>query len=59
LLATRIERRKGDMSEKNEPEGYANKVDLSSFMTRSRFTNIRKLIPFLFADDAKIEIDDW
>jgi Transposase IS4 len=59
LLAARIEGRKGDMWEKNEPEGYAKKVDLSSFMTRSRFTDIRKWIPFLFADDAKREIDDW
>jgi hypothetical protein len=59
LLAARIEGRKGDMWDKNEPERYGKKVDLSLFITRSRFTDIRQWKPFLFADEAKKEFDDW
>jgi Transposase IS4 len=59
LLVARIEGRKGDVWDKHEPEGYGTKVDMSYLMTRNRFREIRKWIPFLFADDKNKETDDW
>ena len=60
ILVARLEGRKGGrLWDRSEPEGYGSKVDLSGYMKEHRFIDIKRFIPFLFADDSKKETDPW
>ena len=55
IIAARIEGRIGTdmMWDRSDPEGYGTKVDMTKYMTKSRFKDIRSMIPYLFADESR------
>ena len=51
IVAARLDGRKGGrLWDRMEPEGYGAKVDLSRYMKEHRFVDIKRFVPFLFAD---------
>ena len=60
LLHVRIKGRKGGkLWDRHEPEGYGNKADLGKYIKEFRFLEIKRFIPFLFADVSKQAEDPW
>ena len=52
IIAARLDGRKGRrLCDRMEPEGYGAKVDLSRYMKEHQFVDIKRFIPFLFADE--------
>ena len=49
----------GKLWDKVDPEGYDDKIDMSIHMTESRVKDIKKYIPYLFADATMKEEDPW
>ena len=60
IIVARLEGRKGGrLWDRLDPEGYGSKVDLSAHMKQHRFVDIKRFIPFLFANESKKETDPW
>ena len=60
IVAARLDGRKGGrLWDRMEPEGYGAKVDLSRYMKEHRFVDIKRFVPFLFADESKKDTDPW
>ena len=60
LLAARIEGKQGgQLWQKDEPEGYGCKVNLSRYLKEFRFHEIKRFIPYLFAEDGLKDTDPW
>ena len=60
ILAARLEGRKGGrLWDRQEPEGYGAKVDVSVHMKEHRFIDIKRFMPYLFADENKKANDPW
>ena len=60
IIAARLEGRKGGKTwDLIEPEGYGSIVDLSPHMKEHHFLDIKRFMPFLFADESKKEHDPW
>jgi hypothetical protein len=61
LLAARLEGRTGTLWDTNHsrPAGILRAVDYSKYMSRTRFTEIRQYMAFIFADRTLEGIDDW
>lgn len=59
FTAARVHGRKGNLWDRYEPEGCDKTVDYSSDMVETRFKEIRKYIPFLWADNTKKNTDPW
>lgn len=55
----RLEGRKGDVWDTKEPEGYGRKVNMSQYMMKYRFEQIKSYIPFLFANEQRRGEDPW
>ena len=55
IITARIEGRIGTdmMWDRTDPEGYGSKVGMTKYMTKSRFKDIRSMIPYLFADESR------
>ena len=60
ILAARIEGKQGgQLWQKEEPEGYGCKVNLSRYLKEFCFHEIKHFMPFLFADEAIKDTDPW
>jgi len=61
LLAARLEGRTGTLWDTNHsrPAGILRAVDYSKYMSRTRFTEIRQYMAFIFADKTLEGKDDW
>ena len=59
-MVAHIEGRDGTLWDKEEPEGYGKKVNMSDHMKEYRFKKIRSYMGYLFADEnKKNEGDPW
>ena len=61
MLAARIYNRKGkgNIYDKNSPEGEDHRVDMSKYMTHTRLQEIKGYIKYLFQDEARKGHDPW
>ena len=59
VIAARSFGRKGNMWDRDEPEGCTKKVDLSEFMLEYRHGQIKRYIPYLWADNQRKGNDPW
>ena len=60
LIVARLEGRKGGkLWDRVDPDGYGNRVDLSHFIKKFRFMEIKRYIPFIFANESKWTSDPW
>ena len=54
IIAAWLDGRKGGrLWDRMEPEGYGAKVGLSRYMKEHRFADVKRFIPFLFADESR------
>lgn len=59
IIVARLEGRKGNVWDKNEPEGYGKKVDMRKYMVQDRHRAIRNWMAYLWADASQEGTDEW
>ena len=60
VLTARLKGRKGGrLWDQIEPEGYGSKVDVSPHIKEHHFLDIKRFVPFLFAEESKKPNNLW
>ena len=59
MLYSSVEKAKGKIWEKNSGEGQKEAINMSKFMSQSRFKMIRSHVPFMCADESRKNTDPW